>query len=573
MPRRRTKPKRDKQAIESRIAKIEAVRDDGRAKGKWELLAIARQIKDLKEGHKRGLVWDDQAAQDVIDFFSLLHHWKGRQFAGKKIVLEPVQSEVILAPIFGWKDSDGYRRFREAYIEMGRKGAKTTLAAGVGLYMLSADKEPGAEIYTAATKKEQARICFEDAQRIMSQSSALREQITPYKHSLFCARLQSRMVPQAADYNKADGLNPHMTIFDEVHEHPSRALYDKYDSAYGARTQPLTWLITSAGVNRESFCKEMHNRAELVLSGASELDSFYCIIFAIDEKDNWEDEAVWPKANPLFGITPTLKYLREKFQKARFSPAAQNTFRRMYLTEWTEQEDRWLEMGLWDACAGKVDPVALEGRVCYGGLDLSTRYDLTAFVLVFPPVEDGEPFQVLPFFWIPRAEMLKKEKRDRVPYGTWVRQGFVEATDGNIIDHRFVVHKIEELSQRYNIREIAFDRWGSSTLTTVLADISPELIEFGQGYKSMSPALKELMALVIDQKIAHGGNPVLWWHANSLVVKQDPAGNIRASKPDRDKSSNRIDGMVALVMALDRAIRQGANAGKSVYEERGLVVL
>jgi phage terminase large subunit-like protein len=337
----------------------------------------------------------------------------------------------------------------------------------------------------------------------------------------------------------------------------------------GARRQPLMVAITTAGFDRESICWEQHEKARKILSGIIEDESFFAYIAAADEKDDWQDPAIWAKANPGLGVTVKRDYLETECLEALQSPGYQNTFRRLHLNQWTQQETRWLPMEKWDACNTPVDMTLLKKSVCYGGLDLASTSDIASFVLCFPPEKgEAELYAWLPFFWIPEENMIERERKDRVPYSTWLRQGLIYATDGNVIDYGFIVKKIDELGELYNIKEIAFDRWGAFQVSQQLEGAGFTMVGFGQGFQSMSPPTKELLRLVQDGKLAHGGNPVLRWMADNLMVSTDPAGNV---KPNKQKSREKIDGIVAGVMALDRATRH--ESGKSVYENRGLVVL
>ena len=374
-------------------------------------------------------------------------------------------------------------------------------------------------------------------------------------------------VLSAEAYTK-DGLNAHGIIFDELHAQPNRELWDVLTTSVAARTQPLIVAITTAGYDRQSICWEQHEYAQRVLNGVVDDPSFFAYIRAAPEEADWRKPSVWKIANPSLGVTIDREYLRQEAKRAHQVPAYENTFRRLHLNQWTRQEERWLSLAAWDATAGVVDPEALRGRECYGGLDLASTTDIAAFLLLFPPPEDDRPFEVLPFFWIPEENMRERSLRDRVPYDVWAREGHLAATEGNVIHYDAIRQKIEELGEVYNIREIAFDRWGATQMSQQLDGAGFTVVPFGQGFASMSPPTKELLKLVLDRRLRHGGHPVLRWMADSMVVKQDPAGNV---KPDKQKSREKIDGMVALIMALDRAIRH--ESGQSVYEERGLLTV
>ena len=512
--------------------------------------------------------WFDRRAADVaVAFFErLLVHVKG-EWAGQPFALLPWQKKIV-RDIFGWKRADGTRRYRTVYIEVPRKNGKSNLAAGLALYMLFLDDEPGAEIYSAAADTDQAAIVFDLAKQMVEASPALSARSEVYKRSIVVPATNSVYRVVSADAYTKHGFNAHGVVFDELHAQPNRELWDVLTTATGARRQPLVIAITTAGYDRESICWEQHEYARKVAEGIIEDDSFYPAIWAADEEDDWLDEEVWKKANPSLGHTLKWEYLRGEARRAEQSPAYQNTFRRLHLNQWTQQETRWLPMEAWNACAHEVDEEALAGQVCYGGLDLASSVDIAAFEIVFPPKEEGGLWRVVSRFWIPEENIIERARRDRVPYDAWVRDGYITATPGNVIDYAFIMAEIERLGEVYDIREIAFDRWGAVQISTALEERGFTMVQFGQGLRSMSPPTKELLRMVLDGKLAHGGHPVLRWMADNMVVDTDPAGNV---KPNKKKSREKIDGMVALIMALDRATRH-QNSG-SVYETRGIRTL
>lgn len=551
----------------------------------WVRLAVERHVRDLETGSECGLVFNETAAKTAIAFFSLLKHSKG-EWAGQTIHLEPWQ-QFILWVVFGWyrddndrwidtlpdgriQDSRGTRRFRTAYEEVARKNGKSTIAAGIGLKLLVADNEPGAEVYTAATKRDQARITHSEATRMVKASPALRREIRVFKDNLNIENTASKYEPLGADADSMDGLNVHAAIVDELHAHKNRSIWDVLETATGSRRQPLIFAITTAGFDRQSLCWELHDFTEKILSGVIEDDTFFGIIFTLDEGDDWEDEKVWVKANPNLGVSKKFDDMRRLAKQAKEIPSKLFAFLRLHLNVWTQSETKWVNWDHWAACGKAVDAQGLRGRTFYGGLDLSSNTDISAFVMVCPPETNDDDYQVLCRFFIPEEAMIERGRKDRVPYPAWVRQGYITATPGNVIDYDFILAQVDEDMQAYDLREVAFDRWGATKIAQDLTELGGEdyMVQFGQGFASMSPPMKELEKLILSHKISHGNNPVLNWMADNLVARVDPAGNI---KPDKEKSREKIDGMVALIMALDRAIRHG-NAG-SVYEERGLVVL
>jgi phage terminase large subunit-like protein len=513
--------------------------------------------------------FDERAAELAERFFErLLRHTKG-EWAGEGFHLQAWQRQIV-RDVFGWKRPDGTRRYRRVYIEIPRKNGKSTLSAGLALYLLFADGEPGAEVYSAAADREQAAIVFEQAKQMVLGSPALGRYAQAFKRAIVVNETMSSYKVLSSDAPTKHGLNAHGVIFDELHAQPNRELWDVLTTSQGSRRQPLVVAITTAGYDRESICWEQHEYARQVLSRVIEDDSFYGYIAAAEPEDDWTDPAVWAKANPSLGVTVSEEYLRAECDRARNVPAYQNTFRRLHLNQWTQQEERWLDLAAWEASAGPLEAKALEaellGKLGYGGLDLASTTDIAALALVFP-MENGA-YGALLRFWIPRENMMERARRDRVPYDAWTRDGWITATPGNVIDFTRIVADVRELGKRYKIGEIAFDRWGAVQVSQELTNAGFTMVQFGQGFASMASPTKELLRLVLEGKLWHGNNPALRWMADNMTVAQDPAGNV---KPDKAKSREKIDGMVALIMGLDRALRHENRP--SVYEGRGLVVL
>lgn len=556
-----------------RLEAIRAVADDymngvldgAIAASHWTRRAIERHRRDLETAGERGLEFREDKAAHAVAFFSFLRHSKGK-WAGQVFELAPWQTAVLWI-LFGWYRSDGTRRFRTAYIEVPRKNGKTSVAAGIGLYLLVADGEAGAEVYSGATKRDQARLSHSEATRMVKASRSMKRLVTIFKDNLLVEDTASKFVPLGADADSLDGLNVHGAIIDELHAHKSRDLWDVIETARGARAQPMTLAITTAGFNKYGICYEQREYVTRILDGLVEDDSYFGIIYTIDEEDDWKDPAVWAKANPNLGVSVSVDDFRTLAAQAAEMPSKLNSFLCKKLNVWTEAETRWITPDAWAACAGAVDADSLEGRVCYAGLDLSSNRDITALVLVFPPEAEGDPYRILPRFWIPQDNLRERVERDRVPYDVWLRQGFVTATPGDVIDYRYILEEIDELGQRYDIAEVAFDRWGATKIVQDLEEMGANVVAFGQGFASMSPPTKELETLILQRRIAHGGNPVLAWMAANVVVREDPAGNL---KPDKSKSIEKIDGVVAMIMGLDRALRNGDDV-TSVYDERGVV--
>lgn len=542
-----------------------AVVDDKIPAGNLIRLACERHLRDLKTGKNREIYWDPEAAQHAIDFYRFLRHSKG-EWAGVGFELQPWQ-QFIVGSIFGWKRADGYRRFRTVYAEVPRKNGKSTLSAGIGLYLLIGDGEPGAEVYSAATKRDQARIVHGEAIRMVKASPDLRKRIRVYKDNLHIERANSKYEPLGADADTMDGLNVHGAIVDELHAHKTRAVWDVLETATGARRQPLLFAITTAGTDQTSVCYEQHEYAERILKGTVEDDSYFAFIAAADPADAWDDPATWAKANPNLGISVKLDDLQRKAQKAKELPTALNAFLRLHLNRWTQQIDRWIPLELWDENSDSlITEEQLAGRTCYGGLDLSSVSDLTAWVLVFPRAEDPERIDVLARFWVPEARLKDEHNRYKDQYQAWAREGYLEVTPGPAIDYAYVKAQILQDAQRFRLVDMNIDRlFQAHQLATELIEEGLTVVGMGQGFFSMSAPMKEFERRLLHRKVNHGGHPVLRWMADNVAVKQDAASNL---KPDKASSQGKIDGIVALVMALDRTMRH--EDGTSVYEERGV---
>lgn len=514
-------------------------------------------------------MFDEGKARRTVEFINCLKHTKGR-WRGQPFELLPWQ-EKIIRDVFGTVKENGYRQYNTAYVEIPKKNGKSELAAGVALYMTCGDNEWGAEVYGCASDRQQASIVFDVAVDMVDQCPALKKRIKPVmsvKRLVYQPTNSFYQVLSAEAYTK-HGLNVHAVIFDELHSQPNRELFDVMTKGSGdARTQPLFFLITTAGTDRHSVCFEQHQKAEDIILGRKIDHTFYPVIYGAADEADWTSEKVWYDANPSLGYTIDIEKVRNACMSARDNLAEENIFRQLRLNQWVKQSTRWMQMEKWDACGFPVDERELLGRECFGGLDLSSTTDITALVLVFPPRTEDEKYILLPYFWIPEENMRLRVRRDHVPYDVWERQGFLKTTEGNVIHYGFIEKFIEELGTRYNIREIAFDRWGAVQMVQNLEGFGFTVVPFGQGFKDMSPPSKELMKLTLEQRLAHGGHPVLRWMMDNIFVRTDPAGNI---KPDKEKSTEKIDGAVATVMALDRAIRNGSNTG-SVYDNRGILV-
>ncbi len=447
------------------------------------------------------------------------------------------------------------------------------LAAAVALLLCCGDGEERAEVYGCAADRQQASIVFEVAADMVKMCPALAKRVkilASSKRIIYLPTNSFYQVLSAEAYSK-HGFNIHGVVFDELHTQPNRKLFDVMTKGSGdARMQPLYFLITTAGTDTHSICYETHQKALDIIEGRKVDPTFYPVIYGASESDDWTDPKVWKKANPSLGITVGIDKVKAACESAKQNPAEENSFRQLRLNQWVKQSVRWMPMEKWDKCAFAVNPDKLVGRECYGGLDLSSTTDITAFVLIFPPTADDDMFYILPFFWIPEDNVDLRVRRDHVPYDTWERQEFLHTTEGNVVHYGFIEKFIEQLGEKYNIREIAFDRWGATQMVQNLENLGFTVVPFGQGFKDMSPPTNELMRLTLREKLAHGGQPVLRWMMDNIFIRTDPAGNI---KPDKEKSTEKIDGAVATVMALDRAVKNMDSSGASVYDDRGLLIL
>lgn len=515
--------------------------------------------------------YDKSAADYAVAFIENLCHTKGA-WAGKPFELIDWQEQII-RDLFGTLKPNGYRQFNTAYIEIPKKQGKSELAAAVALLLTCGDGEERAEVYGCAADRQQAAIVFDVAADMVRMCPALSKRVkilASQKRLIYTPTNSFYQVLSAEAYSK-HGFNIHGVVFDELHTQPNRKLFDVMTKGSGdARMQPLYFLITTAGTDTHSICYETHQKAKDIIEGRKIDPTFYPVIYGADESDDWTDPKVWKKANPSLDITVGIDKVKAACESAKQNPGEENAFRQLRLNQWVKQAVRWMPMEKWDKCAFSVDEDELEGRVCYGGLDLSSTTDITAFVLVFPPLDEEDKYIILPFFWIPEDNLTLRVNRDHVPYDVWERQGYLQTTEGNVVHYGFIEQFIERLGERFNIREIAFDRWGAVQMVQNLEGMGFTVVPFGQGFKDMSPPTKELMKLVLEQKIAHGGHPVLRWNMDNIYIRTDPAGNIKA---DKEKSTEKIDGAVATIMALDRAIRCGNDRGASVYDERGLLFL
>jgi phage terminase large subunit-like protein len=531
--------------------------------GKYVKQACKRHLADIDNAHSRGYAWQPEKAKLIFEFFGLLRHYKGK-WAGQAFALEPWQL-FALGLLWGWRRKDGTRRFRVFHLEVARKNGKSTLAAGIAIALLVLDGEPGAEVYCCATKKDQARITFNDAREMVQASTSLKRLIEPNKDNLAVLSSRSKLEPLAADGGKLDGLNVHAGICDELHAWKQRLLWDVIETATGARSQPLLVVTTTAGHDRHSIWWELREKAIKVLEGTFEDDELLGLIYTLDDGDRWDDEACWAKANPNLGVSIQADELRKRCEEAKQTPGKQNPFRRLRLNQPTEQADRWLDLDEWDACADPVDEDSLRGRTCVGALDLAQSLDLAAWVLVFEPTDEDPRTRLLCRFFLPEKRVQKRFLRDRVPYDRWAADGLITLTDGNVIDYDTIEARVKSDAEKFVIREVAFDRMFALQIIQHLQAEGLECVAFGQGFLSMAAPTKRLAEMIVSRELAHQGDPLLRWQAGNVAVCTDPAGN---QKPDKRSSTEKIDGIVAAVMGIGRLIatsEEVEDAGMEVW--------
>lgn len=507
--------------------------------------------------------YDAEKADRAVRFIENLRHTKGK-WAEQPFFLLPWQ-ERIVRDVFGIITEDGYRQFRTAYVEIPKKNGKSELAAAIALYLLYADNEPSAEVYGAAADRQQASIVFDVARRMVEMTPALMKRskimtagkrLVNYDNAGFYQVL-------SAEVGTKHGLNVSGLVLDELHAQPNRNLVDVLTKGSGdARTQPLYFLITTAGTDRNSICFEYHSKAKDILDGKRNDPSFYPVIYGLDDADDWNAEDNWYKANPSLGYTIQIDRVRDAHREALQNPAEENVFRQLRLDQWVGSAVAWIPEHIYDKGDLLIDLNSLRGRDCYCGLDLSSTSDITAFVMVFPPLTEGDKYIVVPHFWLPGETLGLRVRRDHVPYDVWEKQGLFHITEGNVVDYSFVRRTINDLGEQFHIVEIGVDRWNATQLITDLEGDGFVMVPIGMGFKDMSPGMKELYKLLLEGKVIHGGNPVLRWMAGNVVAEIDAAENI---KPSKKKSTEKIDGIVALIMALDRAIRHDQQG--SVYDD------
>jgi phage terminase large subunit-like protein len=523
--------------------------------------ACERHLRDLADGHERGLRWEwtntdpsVMSGKKAVEFFGLLRHYKGdlgREDGGKGafVHLEAWQRFVV-GSAFGWKRADGLRRFRSVYLEVGKKNGKTLLGAGVMLLLTFFDGEPGAESYSLATKEDQAKLSWNDGAQFVAKNASIARQVRKVGKRLVNERTASFWMPLGRDSDTGDqGINPHSGLVDELHVLDSRDPIDNLETATSSRSQPMIWKITTAGVKRESVWADERADAVAILEGRATDDSVLALVYTLDEGDDPFDEAVWPKANPNLGVSVRVDGLREQAEKAKRSPGKLNAFLRYRMNIPTAVATRAISIEEWDANAG--EPVINDGDGCYMGLDLASVRDLTALIGLF---RHDDEYSVLCRFWCPEEGIVERSRRDGVPYDDWVRDGYLTATPGNVTDYDYIEEEVKQLAKQYGIGEIGFDKWNATQLSVDLMADGANMVAIPQTHAGLGPAWREFEKLILDRKLRHGGHPILRWMAGNVETETDAQGN---QKPSKRHSTERIDGIVALLMALARWMANG----------------
>jgi len=525
-----------------------------------------RHILDLKHGADRGLTFDVERAAHAIGFFEDVLRLNGGQYEGAPFKLLRWQAFVV-GSLFGWINEDESRRFRVAYVETAKGSGKSPLAAGIGMFGLTADNEARAEIYSAAAKKDQAQILFRDAVAMVDHSPQLRKRLHKSGIGERCWNIAylkegSFFRPISSD-DAQSGSRPHIALIDEIHEHKTNNVVEMMRAGTKSRSQALIFMITNAGASKTSVCWEYHEVACLVASGEQIDDSlftFVCSIDAVTEEeekrgkkgdDPFADERCWYKANPSLeeADLPGLKYIREQVTAARNMPSKEAIVRRLNFCQWTDAVAPWLSHELWNAARRDYDIDSLRGRNAIAALDLSSTTDLTGIVVIVEPIEEGEPWKMLAFPYLPDTDLDEKSKADRVPYVQWKAEGLLNTTPGRAISKRIVLQKLSQLSEIFGMLFVGYDRWRIEDLLMLASDDGitlPEMKPFGQGYKDMSPAIEKFEAMLLNGELVHNGHKIMTWCAGNAVTHSDEAGN---RKLDKSAATGRIDLIVAAVMA------------------------
>lgn len=545
----------------------------------WE--TTARTNASWAEGWTPGPgAWFDQAAADgAVRFIETEIRFTKGEWAGRPFRLEPWQEYDIVRPLFGWKRADGTRWYRKAYVWVPRKNGKTELAAAIGLLMMLGDGEPGAEIYVIAADEDQAGRCFQQAVMMIAYSEYLSKHLDAMKNHIWCPALMGVFRPLSGTPKGKHGLNTSGLIGDELHEWRTADLYTFVSQGSGARRQPLEFLISTAG-EKGGYGFEAWTDCERIMEGEIDAPHTLVAIYAAHPEDDWTDETTWAKANPNLGVSVKIDTLREEVREAKTNPRKEADFRRYKLNQWTEQAVRWINVEKWDENgwpeAGRDYRTnerwrdfeeRLAGRECWTGLDLSSTTDLTAFLLFFPPTDEDPRYYLLPRFWVPKDNIGLRVRKDKVPYDRWAASGVLTATPGDVVDYTAMEAQIKRDAERFEIRKLCSDPYNATNVVLNLREEGLPAEFYRQTMMMMSPPAKELERLYLGRMLDHGGHPLLRWCARNAAIAKDGNENI---KPMKDKSTERIDGVVAAINAIGGWMALNEDDGPSVYETRGV---
>ncbi len=574
-------------------------------------LAVKRHIEDLEKSKNDAnfpFYFDENEAQRPILFIENLVHTKG-EWANYKIILEPWE-QFVIACIFGWRRKENkLRRFKKAYVQVSRKNGKTTFASGIGNYCFFCDSpvESGVEIYYIATKKDQAKIAWSESERQIRKAKTLNKEAITYKQTSTIVKKKdsaSKSKPLGKDSTTEDGLNPHLIIVDEYHAHPDNELLNVLESGMGARRQPLTFIITTAGFNKTSVCYNEYEYAKKILDTTLNNDEYFCIIYEPDDikdiwifmseynevlKDNDNPDLIEElenkisdiiyQANPNINVSVKTNYLKSRLLEGLDKPHQRTDILTKNLNVWTQASEVWISSEKWIKAYKhqNINIEKLKGRKACIGLDLSTVKDITAYSICFEPIEQNDPYILLPRFFMPKENIRQRSKEDKVPYELWAQQGFITLTDGDIINFDTVEAYILEDAKKYEIMEIAYDPWKAIEIVTHLEKEGFKMTQIRQNFSvgGLSEGTSLFDKAIEEKRILHGNNPVLNWMISCCEVKTDGRDNYLPSKPDRRKTYKRIDGVVASIMALHRVIKNqcGDNNTASIYEKEGIFTL
>ena len=546
----------------------ERVADGSFAAGPLVRAACRRHLDDLIDGAERGLAFDDDSADHAIGFFDRYLRLSEGEFAGAPFRLQLWQ-QFIVGSIFGWLGSDGYRRYRKAYVETPKGSGKTPLAAGIGLYMLVADGEKGAEVYSAAVTHSQARIAFEDARHMAEQSPDLRKMLLIGTNNIAHERSGSFFRPVSSQHRSLDGKRVAMAIIDELHEHRTSMVVEKVQAGTKGRRQPLIFEITNSGFDRLSICWQHHEYSRQVVERSIVDDGWFAYVCGLDKEDDWIDETTWAKVNPNLDISVTRAYYREQVREARGIPAKENIVRRLNFCEWTRSDTRWINDDVWDANDLGLDDTGVTTRRWYGGLDLMSTRDICAWIRVSPRSDETDAIiDVVGRFWCPEGWAFSTDNQYAASYQAWANAGLLTLTPGSATSFKAIRDHVIEDANAVGLTELAIDRAQQGAESAIeLAGEGLSIFAMGSGFGAVTAAMRALEERLLTHRLNHGGNAILAAQAAALRVATNAAGEIR---PSREESSQNVAGMYALLMALDRLIRQPIEE-QSVYETRGVL--